>query len=748
MGSLAAVLSSLFRNAGYFVLVFAVLAGALAFRIWDPTPVARMRLLAFDAYQRIEPRAYDVNLPVRIIDIDETSLARTGQWPWPRTLVSDLVTRLRDAGAAAIAFDMVFPEADRLSPGTVLSSVPQDLVPEDVRTALSALPSNDTILADTLAQSPVVLGVVLNNNTLEAPPTPLASIAFAGDDPAPFLTAFNGATGNLDMLEANAKGLGALNWIPGVDQVIRRVPLLVRTGDQIYPSLSVEALRIALGASTIIVKSSGASGITSFGESTGIVALRVGSLTVPTDGSGYAWIHFTPFHSERYIPAWKVLEGVVGPEELGGRIILIGSSAAGLFDLQTTPIDAGVPGVDAHAQAIESIFTGALLSRPDYANGLELTYLFVAAVLLIFLMRYLAVHWCLIACLVCLGVVNVVSWLAFKESKLLLDPVYPSLALICVFVAGELNLFFRTERERRYIRGAFSRYLSPDLVERLGEHHAELELGGEIREMTLMFCDVRGFTQISENLSASELTSLINKFLTPMSGAILEHHGTIDKYMGDAIMAFWNAPLDDKDHARNACLAARDMIAALGPLNEQLEAEAQEAGRAFVPIRIGIGINTGEACVGNMGSSHRFDYSVIGDNVNIASRLEGQTKSYGVTILLGERTKELSLDEAVLELDQVKVKGKQQAERVFTMLASNAADGTDSNSTLQEEQTNMLAAYRGRDWGRAREAIDACRAVCPEPISGYYDAMEERLALFEMSPPPADWDGTFEAETK
>ena len=530
--------------------------------------------------------------------------------------------------------------------------------------------------------------------------------------------------------------------------MVRRVPIILRGGDALYPSLAAEALRVAQGATTYVVKASGASGELAFGQRTGIVAVRIGQLTVPTDSSGQVWVHFTPTEAARTIPAWKIFDGSVPADDVAGRILLIGTSAPGLFDLQSTPLETAVPGVQAHAQAIEGVFSGNLLLRPDYALGLELAFLMAAGLILIGLMRWAAVHWCLMVCLICLAAVNGFSWTSFQNSRLLLDPVYPSLALLAIFVCGELNLFFATERERRFIRGAFSRYLSPDLVAKLGDRREGLQLGGEIRNMTLLFCDIRGFTQISEGLSAGELTTLINRFLTPMTEAILENNGTIDKYMGDAIMAFWNAPLDDPDHADNACRAARAMLGRLNTLNAELRAEAEAQGRSFIPIRIGIGINTGECCVGNMGSAHRFDYSVIGDNVNIASRLEGQSKTYGVPIVIGEATAEAAPGWPVLELDMIRVQGKTNTERIFTILPASGEVQTYDLDRLRKQQATMLETYRDRRWGAAQTFIDQCRELAPAEADGYYDRFAQRIDLYQANPPKPGWDGAYEAESK
>lgn len=733
---------------GYFALVLTVLIAAVAFRIADPSPIAQLRLIVFDSYQKISPRPYDPDTPVRIIDIDEESLRRVGQWPWPRTKIAEMIDRLTQLNTAAIAFDVVFAEPDRLSPREVMKQIPKSQLPDTVWQTLEALPSNDTTLAEAVSRSRVILGFVLTNDTGTELPVSIGKFAQAGDDPRQFVPSYTGAAGNLAELQANARGLGALNWVPELDAVVRRVPILLRGGDTLYPSLSAETLRVAQGETTHVVKASGASGEFSFGQQTGVVAVKIGQFIVPTDKTGQVWVHFSEPTDARTIPAWKVLSGDATADQLAGRIVLVGASAAGLFDLQTTPLETGVPGVQAHAQAIESIFAGDLLLRPDYALGLELAYLIVAAIFLILLMRRIPVHWSVIAFFACIIMVNAGSWYAFKEWKWLLDPVYPSIALFVVFVAGEVQLLVATERERRYITGAFGRYLSPDLVARLSDEHEGLELGGEIRNMTLLFCDVRDFTKISEGLSAGELTALINRFLTPMTEAILVRQGTIDKYMGDAIMAFWNAPLDDPDHAQHACDAAVDMIARLAELNTVLKAEADEGGRTFTPLNIGIGINTGEACVGNMGSAHRFDYSVIGDNVNVASRLEGQSKTYAVQIVIGEATAETLDQWPTLELDLIKVKGKAKAERVFTILPQPSDDQAYDPGRLQKQHATLLEAYREKHWDTALELLAQCRTLAPQAALGYYDVLDARIDHYRGAPPPADWDGTYEAETK
>jgi len=335
--------------------------------------------------------------------------------------------------------------------------------------------------------------------------------------------------------------------------------------------------------------------------------------------------------------------------------------------------------------------------------------------------------------------------------------VYAAVAVIGVYTTGSLASFLRTERERREVRQAFGRYVSPAVVEQLAEHPEALRLGGETRELSLLFCDVRGFTTISEHLGPEELTSLVNRFLTPMTGVILEHDGTIDKYMGDCIMAFWNAPLEDADHARKACAAALDMERALVDLNAELATERTAAGaeraapdvsaRGFPELRIGIGINTGPCCVGNFGSDQRFDYSVIGDEVNLASRLEGQSKTYGVTTVVGDGTARRLPEWWLLELDLLRVKGRSQAERVFALLGDAEAAATPEARALREANQAFLAAYRKGDFDAAAGLLSRCRELGPS-LEGVWSLHAGRLAAVRDAPPPAGWSGTHDAATK
>jgi adenylate cyclase len=731
----------------YVLILGTVIAASLALRVWDPSPVARLRSLVFDAYQRVSPLAFDPALPVRVVDIDEESLKQVGQWPWPRTVLADLVTKLGQNGAAAIGFDMVFPEPDRMSPANTLRFWPNAEALAGLRQEIEKLPSNDQVFAEAIGTAPVVLGFIAAPQGTSIPETK-AGFAHGGDDPKLFAPYYPGAAASLKELQDKAQGAGSLNWIPDHDQIIRRMPMVIRVGDTLYPSFAADMLRLAQGASTYMVKSSGASGEKAFGEKTGIVKIRVGDFEIPTEADGQMWIRFTPEAKERYLPAWKVLNGEIGRDDIEGRILLIGTSAAGLLDLRATPLEASVPGVSLHAQAIEQILQGAFLQRPDFATAAELLYILVIGLLIAVLIYRLGALGSAVLGGAAVAAVIGISWYAFDAFGWLVDPIYPAVALTAIYLVGTLVVFLRTERERNRVRHAFSHYMAPALVERLADDPSRLKLGGETRDMTLLFSDVRGFTGISEGLDAEELTRFLNSLFTPLSNIILDEQGTIDKFMGDAVMAFWNAPLDDSAHPSHACSAALRMMREMETLNERWREEAEAKGRPFKPVRLGIGLNTGICCVGNLGSETRFDYSVIGDNVNVASRLEGQSKTYDVGTVVGESTTARAPDFAFLELDLLKVKGKTEATRAFALLGDNAFKQSPNFITLTKRHGEFLARYRAKDWDAAEALSRECERLNTSHLDRLYALYRERIDYFRTNPPPPQWDGTAEALSK
>ena len=731
----------------YALIVGAVIVASLALRVWDPSPVARMRALVFDAYQRVSPLQFDPEQPVRIVDIGEDSLQKLGQWPWPRTLLAQLVEKLVGDGAAVIAFDMIFPEPDRLSPANAIQYWPHTPLTDALKPELEKLPTNDQVLADAIAEAPVVLGFIASPQTSTQPETK-AGFSYGGDDPRLFAPYYPGAAASLTVLQTPAQGAGALNWIPEFDQIIRRMPMVVRIEDTLYPSLVADALRLAQGASTYVVKSSGASGEGAFGEKTGIVKIRVGDFEVPTEANGQMWVRFSSQSRDRYLPAWKVLNGEIGADQIAGRIILIGTSAAGLLDLRATPLEASVPGVELHAQAIEQILKGAYLLRPDFATPAELLYILVLGIIIaVLIYRAGALGSAIVGALAIAGVIAI-SWYAFDALGWLVDPIYPTIALTAIYLAGTSFVFLRTERERNRVRNAFSHYMAPALVERLADEPERLKLGGETRDMTLLFSDVRGFTTISEGLDAEELTRFLNSLFTPLSNIILEEQGTIDKFMGDAVMAFWNAPLDDADHPSNACRAALRLVDEMKTLNERWRQEAEESGREYKEVKLGIGLNTGSCCVGNLGSETRFDYSVIGDNVNIASRLEGQSKTYDLMAIVGEETVSRAPEFAFLEIDLLKMKGKTAATRIFALLGDGEVKESQAFIALTAKHRDFLSRYRAQDWDAADSLSVECENMAGAQLNRLYTLYRERIAAFRITPPPSDWDGAAQALSK
>lgn len=720
------------RQPLYVMLMAVVLATSVALRILDPAPVARMRLAIFDSLLTSAPRSTDETFPVRILDIDEASLAELGQWPWPRTRLADIVTRLAEAGARTITIDLILAEPDRWNASNIakeLANIP-GLEPLGQR-ALS-LPSNDDALAAAIAKAPVVLGFAGERALSRQLVEPRAPFAIAGDDPKLFVPGFAGGVGSIPVLSQAATGIGAVNWLPESDQVVRRVPLLITAGDKLYPSLSLETVRIAQGVgTTILVRSSGASGILSFGEKTGIDSIRAGHVILPTDAQGELWLKFAPPDPRRSISARDLLAGKIDNSEIEGRFILIGTSATGLMDLRTTPLVPALPGVEIHAQAIEQMLAGDHLVRPSWATGAELVFLVVAGLLSAGLIarsqtvaRYIATSGAVAAAILTLaaiaGVVTV-SWFAYRQG-LLIDPVYPSLALLAVYLVGSLTNYVRSEADRARIRSAFGHYVSPDVVAELASTPGRLKLGGETREITLLFADVRGFSRLSEGLDAEELVRFINLLFTPLADEILSHRGTIDKFMGDAVMAFWNAPLTDPDHARQACRAALAMQASIVAMNAARDQNME-------PIRIGIGLNTGACVVGNVGSPQRFDYSVLGDVVNTASRIEEMTKIYGTPIIVGEQTAAAASDFAIVEIASAALRGKDRGEKLFALVGNETTARDPRWHELKVLMIDYASSMAAGDLLAARRSIIAARALNVAGADPLLEAAQQRLPL-------------------
>ena len=729
------------RLASARVLGAVLLLALLGLRVADPPSLEDLRLRAFDIFQIISPRVATAR-PAVIVDIDEASLRKLGQWPWPRTRVADLINKLTELGAAAIAFDIVFAEPDRLSPAVAADAF-RDL-DEETRSKLRQLPSNDQIMAEALRKSRVVLGetgMPLETPQPEGVPPP-AGVAWIGGDPVPFLIKYPGLLRNIAELENAATGRGLFSIQQERDGIIRRVPMVMQAQGNIMTSLSFEMLRLVTSSSSTLIRMNEA----------GVKSVAVPGLEVPTDSMGRLWVYFSRHDPARYVSAIDVLEGRVPPDRFAQRLVLIGTSAAGLLDIKTTPLDPVIPGVEVHAQIIENLLTNTTLRAPNYAVALELITSFVLGIAIIILAPMLGPGLLLLFGGAIIALLLGGSWYFFSQELLLIDFTFPLLSSSLIYLTLVFTNFVKEQAQRRQIRSAFNQYLSPALVEQLAQSPEKLVLGGEEREMTIMFSDVRGFTTISEIYKDDPqgLTALMNSFLTPLTDAILDRRGTIDKYMGDAIMAFWSAPLHDPSHELNACEAALEMLDRVDRLNREREQAAKESGAMFIPIQIGVGINTGKCVVGNMGSDFHFNYSVLGDSVNLASRLEGQCKSYGLPIILGSRTATVAKDKfAMLELDFIAVKGKKEPEVVYALVGRDDMIKSERFKRWHEINMKLLERYRGRDWKAALEAIEEGRAADSEGrFKTLYQVYAERIQSFQVTPPPDDWDGAYALETK
>ena len=704
----------------------------------------RIGFLIFDAYQRLSPRPY-AEVPVKVVDIDEETVRRFGQWPWPRTDIARLTDALAKSGAATIAFDIVFSEPDRTSPRALADRLPVD---DRSRSALRAMPDNDAVLAQSFAQAPVVAGFFLTHDQPNARVAAKAGFAVSGSQPDR-LPEFGNAVAPLPGIARAASGLGFVSIVPDSDAIVRKVPLVARNGGSLVPALSVEALRVAQGAGSFIMKSSDGSG--ELGGGGEMVSMKIGAFEVPTTPAGELWVHYSEPVAERVVPAWKILSGALSSDEMRrqfeGRIVFVGAGAIGLRDLVSTPLRDRELGVMVHAEAAEQMILGHYLVRPDWAPGLELALLLALGIgLAAVLPRLGALRGALLGGLA-IAIVGWGSWYAFSAHRFLLDPTWPALAVALAYLVQTILTFYREERQRAYIHHAFDRYLSPELVNRIADDPHLLELGGAEREMSVLFCDIRSFSRISERLSAEEVIAFLVRFLTPMTDLLLSHKATIDKYIGDAILAFWNAPLDDPDHHVHAARAALAMQVELKRLNRRMI----ERGDGSWPgeVKIGIGLNSGLCCVGNIGSERRLSYSLIGDPVNLASRLEGLSKLYGVDIVIGADMRRHVPGFAILPLDCVRVMGRDSPEQIYVLLGDEALARDARFTAVAAKHQAMIDAYHARQFEVAAALLSENEQAAAEfGLTALTLLYAKRVEEFSRQPPPPDWDGVFDIRSK
>ena len=697
-------------------------------RLADPGPVEALRLAYFDQLQRLQPRA-EVPLPVRVIDIDEASLAELGQWPWPRDLLADMVDRLAAYGAAAVAFDVIFAEPDRMSPTRVIARPEVAAMLADGFDAEElANIDHDTRFARAMSGFPVVLSTADISSPDPMQIEPRIGVVELGNAPASGLFAMRGSTPVLPVLAEQALGIGVISVSPGGGaQTVRRVPIMWRTENGPLPALSLEVLRVAMGETTVQLRGAG--------DLDGVVdRLRLADFQIPTTANGEMWFYARPDSPDLYVSAAELLNAPDDPadadpalvDRLAGHIVLVGTSAAGLLDIRRTPLGQDVPGVSIHAQLLEQILLGQFLTRDDLVQGSELlAFLILGLLVILFATRFGPLPSMLVGAVAGAAVLTV-SWLAFTRSGILFDATFPLLAGLFTFGGLAAWQFVVVDREKRLIRRSFSHYVAPAVLTQIEQSGHDLALGGETREITIMFCDIRDFTPLSETMAASDLVDFLNELFDNLGAEILDERGTIDKFIGDAIMAFWNAPLATEHHEMRSCRAALGMRAALARLNA--DPDRRKVG-------ICIGINTGSGCVGNIGSRDRYNYSVIGDAVNVAARVEAACRPVGYDIVVADPTAQAAAELALLPAGALALKGKSERLGVHAVVGSAELANSDAFRSLATDHGAVIAALaRGEDVRAACVELSERAALIEPGLRGFYELLPERRSDFAEAP--------------
>ena len=772
-------------------LVIAVILGLT--RISDPEIIEIMRLKYFDILQKKNPRETKGNTYSVIVDIDEKSLREIGQWPWPRTVLADLFKKSKESGMLVLGLDVLFAEKDRTSPDLISKDL--ELRNPNLAKELSKLPTNESIAANEMAKFPIVIGHSGLDVTGDANRDDIKStsvkVLLGNKGIKNWLTSYPGLLANVPEFEKNSSGAGTVSVAEEPDGIIRRVPLISNVADTIRPTLGLDMIRVAFQGNSIAART-GINGV----EEIIIQTKTIGNAAIPTDENGRVWIYYGESdsikgeNSRYYVSASDIIKGRVGKERLQGKLGILGTSATGLKDIRPTPIEDRMPGVEIHANLIDTVISAimyytsnknadavfnkaikegktedqALIERnkvkisgaPFLKAGTNMKfYEAIFTILLGFLITIFALKF---------GPIVNISFLTltigsgfyysnhlFLNEKILFDPTFAGVSTFIIYFGNTFANYLRDANEKKQIRGAFSQYLSPALVEQLANDPDKLVLGGETKKMTFLFCDVRGFTTISESFKSDPqgLTKLINRFLTPLTNEIINVNGTIDKYMGDCIMAFWNAPIDVEGHEKLACDATLRMHKAMAELNAIRKEEAKAQNKDYLELKIGIGLNTGGCVVGNMGSDQRFDYSVLGDSVNLAARLEGQSKSYGVKTVIGPETYDSVKDTyATLQLDLIAVKGKKEAVTIYTLAGNNELKESSEFKNLESKHIKILEFYFNQKWKSCLSEMKLAKMLCNNLMSEYYEILTERINEYEKNPPPKNWDGVYVATSK
>lgn len=619
---------------------FLIIVVTVSTYIQNPIGLQNLRNAVFDQYQRWQPRIYQSN-PVRIIDIDDESLQKYGQWPWPRILVAELLTKLHQGSPKVIAIDVVFAEPDRCSPQALLKLWQFDLT---TQTKLGEAPDHDSSLAKSIHQGSVVLGFIGEAaKAASQPPLLKAHYVQKGDFP-PLAYQFSGALTSLPVLEAEAAGNGAINFVSVADDTIRQSQLLFRIGDRLMPSLAAEVLRVSQDAQNYIVQSSQAAH--------GIEQIQIGMLQIPTANKGDIWLHYSLPKPDRYIPAWKILSGEIPASALAGKILLVGASAKGLEELKFNPLGNFMPGIEVHAQTLEQILSGESLSRPAWANLAELSAMISGGLLIGIVAIYSTISISSTLTLLFLLGFPGLCWLAFSHFGLLLDPVSPGLTILLCFIAGSAISHFGAERRQRWLKQAFSRYVSPNRVNYIIQHPEELQLSGHRRECSFIFTDITDFTQLMESTDPADTVTWLNAYLNGLINIAFKHHGTVERIVGDGIAILFSAPLLQSDHQRRALACGMEMHEFCCRYTQSFNTKNINFGQTR------IGIHSGEVIIGNFGGSAMFDYRALGDPVNTAARLEKANKFLGTSICVSAATLASCPDTPARPVGKLQLKGK------------------------------------------------------------------------------------------
>ena len=719
-----------------------------------------IKLFEWDLIHRLENIAYDARLiftmpdttdeRIVIVEIDEKSLAKEGRYPWSRKKMARLVDQLFDQyGVFVVGFDIVFAEPEEVSGLEVIEALGQTALGDDPRfnrqaDLLRRDLDHDRRFAESLAGRGVVLGIFFADadesgeipQAGELPKPALTADAFAGRD-IPFVVSV-GYAGNLSAFQDNARATGHLMNRPDDDGLVRRVPLLYKHGDNLYETLSLAVTRVALGIEKIELgfpTQAGTKGAYSDMEWVSLEEIRI-----PVDEKAQALV---PYRGRRgsfpYVSATDVIRGVADPAVLKDRIVLVGATAEGTFDIRATPMGPKYPGVEVHANLIAGMLDDAIKENPAYAVGIEFVLLVISGAVMAVMLPVLGPLLATATTLLLLASIVGINLFAWQNANIVFPVATGVLAILSLFLFDMSWGFFVESRGKRQLANRFGQYVPPELVDEMSEDPNAFTMDTVSRQITVLFSDVRNFTTISEGLNPKELSALMNEYLSPMTRIIYDQRGTIDKYMGDAIMAFWGAPLGDPDHARHALETAMAMSATLTLLREDF------LKRGWPEIRVGVGLNTGVMNVGNMGSRYRVAYTVMGDAVNLGSRLEGLTKEYGAEIIVSEFTRAAVADYAYRELDRVRVKGKDEPVEIFEPLGiHNELDGKVLEEIEASEEA--LARYRTQDWDGAESRFNALRASYPE--RRLYALYLARIGYFRQAPPGPQWDGVFTHVTK